>query len=160
MVVVVEKDEVTRPLIRRKSLTALNNGDLATSVDFGEYGSFVFDEPQSHGGTGRGPSPLQGVLGALCACESTTFGRTAREFGFPYRGISFEAAFSIDIRGRKGVRGVVPHFQSVKVLAKVSTNEPLKRLEEVARETEARCPVYNLIRDAGVRVQFVWTRTE
>jgi uncharacterized OsmC-like protein len=58
------------------------------------------------------------------------------------------------------MRGVVPHFQSVKVEAHVLTREPEARLREVVDETEARCPVYNLIKDAGVRLEVVWIRDD
>lgn len=34
--------------------------------------TFVFDEPTKVGGTDTGPSPLQGVLGALAGCENAT----------------------------------------------------------------------------------------
>lgn len=103
-----------------------------------------------------GPSPLQGVLGALCACEAVTFSRTAAEMGFVYDGIEFDAAFTFDIRSRQGARDVVPHFQSIKVEARVMTSETTQRLAEVVEETEARCPVYNLVKDAGVKVQMAW----
>ena len=158
MSTVVAEQDFTQPVVRRKSLSAVNRATLATSVDFGEHGHFVFDEPSAHGGTDLGPSPLQGVLGALCACEAVTFGRTAQEQGFDYSAIAFAAAFSIDIRGRQGVRSVVPHFRSVKVEATVMTSESPVRLQEVVEETEARCPVYNLVKDAGVRIEMVWIR--
>ncbi len=76
--------------------------------------------------------------------------------GFAYDGIEFDAAYTIDVRGRMGVRGVTQHFQSVKVDAVVRTEEPAERLRLVVEETEARCPVFNLIKDAGVRVQMRW----
>ena len=57
-----------------------------------------------------------------------------------------------------GMRGVVPHFQTVKVEVRVRTNEPEARLAAVVEETEARCPVFNLIKDAGVRIDIVWIR--
>lgn len=158
MATVVEEKDFTKPVVRKKTLTAVNDASLATQVDFGQYGSFTFDEPTAHGGSDLGPSPLQGVLGALCSCEAVTFGRTAREMEFSYDGIQFDAAFTIDIRGRQGMRGVVPHFQSVKVEARVTTNETEARLAEVVEETETRCPVYNLVKDAGVRVEMVWIR--
>ncbi|WP_082837139.1 OsmC family protein [Labrenzia sp. OB1] len=158
MVQVVDKADFDKPLIRRKVLTAKNAGGLATVVDCGEFGTMTLDEPGAHGGSDLGPSPLQAVLGALCGCEAVTFGRTAREMGFSYEGIEFSAAFSIDIRGRSGMRGVVPHFQSVKVEACVRTRESEARLREVVEETEARCPVFNLIKDANVRTDIVWIR--
>ncbi|MDZ4135680.1 MAG: hypothetical protein U1D06_08810, partial [Paracoccaceae bacterium] len=77
---------------------------------------------------------------------------------FSYSGIDFDAAFTIDIRGRLGVQGVVPHFQSIKVEARVTTIESEEALRHVVEVTEARCPVFNLIKDANVRVEMVWIR--
>lgn len=150
--------DMTKPITRRKVLKATNHGTMMTDIDFGQYGVFVTDEPVAHGGGGEGPSPLQTVLGALCGCESVTFNRTAAEMGFDYDGIEFEAAFTIDIRGRLGQRGVRQHFQTVKLRAVVVTDEPVERLREVVAETEARCPVFNLISDAGVNLEVNWVR--
>lgn len=131
---------------------------MKTVIDCGEFGRFVTDEPIPHGGTAEGPSPLQAVLGALCGCEAVTFRRTATELGFEYTGVEFEGAFTIDIRGRMGVPGVRPHFQTVRFQATVSTRESEDRLRRVVEETERRCPVYNLLSDAGVKVEAVWIR--
>ena len=150
--------DVTKPIIRRKQLSAVNRAGMMTEIDFGEYGDFATDEPEAHGGTGEGPSPLQTVLGALCGCESVTFNRTAAEMGFDYEKIEFEAEFTIDIRGRLGVRGVVPHFQTIRVEAIVTTSETEERLAEVVEETETRCPVFNLVMDAGVKTEMRWVR--
>ena len=155
---VVSLENHDKPIIRRKTLSASNAGSMTTHVDCGEFGNLTFDEPIAHGGGGEGPSPLQGVLGCLCSCEAVTFNRTAQEFGFAYSGIDFDAAFTIDIRGRQGTRGVVPHFQTVRVEATVTTDETEERLREVVEETEARCPVYNLIRDANVKTEILWIR--
>lgn len=150
----------TEPLIRRKKLGALNRGTMRTEIDCGEHGGFVTDEPVAHGGSGEGPSPLQAVVGALCGCESVTFHRTAAELDFSYESISFEAEYTIDIRGRMGNREVRPHFQTVRVEATVVTAEPEERLRAVVEETEARCPVYNLIKDAGVSLETRWIRLQ
>jgi len=151
-------EQLTEPIIRRKSLEASTDASMMTLIDFGEYGLFATDEPIEHGGTGEGPSPLQAVLGALCGCEAVTFRRTATDFDFAYERIEFTAAFTIDIRGRLGKRDVAAHFQTVRVQATVSTDESQQRLAEVVAETEARCPVFNLITDAGVKTEMVWLR--
>lgn len=155
---IVQHEDLTEPIVRRKRVTVSNDGSMMAVHDYGEFGDFVTDEPVAHGGSGEGPSPLQAVLGALCGCESVTFHRTAAEMGFSYEGIEFDAEFSIDIRGRLGVRGVRQHFQTVRVQATVNTAESTERLAEVVEETEARCPVYNLINDAGVKLQVQWVR--
>ena len=152
-----ERDS-TEPVIRRRALSARNEGGMMTVIDTGEYGAIVTDEPEAHGGTGEGPTPLQTVVGALCGCESVTFNRTASELGFSYRGIDFEAEFTIDIRGRLGNESVRPHFQTVRVQAVVETDESEERLREVVEETERRCPVFNLLRDADVRLEMHWLR--
>ncbi len=155
---VVSAFDVSEPIVRRKQLEAVNYGGMYTEFDFGEYGTFATDEPIAHGGSGEGPSPLQTVLGALCGCESVTFNRTAAEMGFEYEGIHFTAQFTIDIRGRLGVRGVRQHFQTIRVEATVTTSESEERLAEIVEETEARCPVFNLINDAGVNLEVRWVR--
>ncbi len=155
---ITSSDRLAEPIVRRKTLTADNNASMMTVIDFDEYGHIVTDEPIAHGGTGEGPSPLQTVLGALCGCESVTFRRTASEMEFEYDSISFVAAFTIDIRGRLGLRTVRPHFQTVRVEATVVTSEPESRFEEVVEEAEARCPVYNLLVDANVNMEVRWIR--
>lgn len=155
---VVSASQADKPIIRRKRLSAHNRATMRTEIDTGEFGRFVTDVPRAHGGTGEGPSPLQVVVGALCGCESVTFNRTAQEMGFSYDSIDFAAEYSIDIRGRMGVRGVRQHFQTVRVEATVVTDENEDRLREAVEETEARCPVFNLINDAGVKLEVRWIR--
>ena len=148
--------DMSEPIVRRKMLTATNHADMMTHIDFGEFGDFATDEPSAHGGSGEGPSPLQAVLGALCGCESVTFRRTATEYEFDYEGIEWEAEFTIDIRGRLGMRGVTQHFKTVRAQAIVTTTETAERLAEIVEETEARCPVFNLMNDANVNLEVSW----
>jgi uncharacterized OsmC-like protein len=144
--------------LRRKTLSAYNPGTMRTVVDYGAAGSIVLDEPVRHGGAGAGPSPLQAVLGALCGCEAVTFRRTATDLGLSYEALDFDAAFTIDIRGRQGDRSVRPHFQTVRVRAVVTTSASAPALAAVIEETEARCPVLNLLVDAKVDVTVEWFR--
>ena len=152
----VGNQNLSEPIIRKKILSAKNEASCKTVINFGDYGYGILDEPKEHGGSGKGPSPLQGVLGSLCGCESVTFHRTAKEMEFKYRQLEFSAEFTIDIRGRLGVRGVVPHFKTVRMEVLVDTKESEERLLEVVNETESRCPVYNLIKDSGVNIQTQW----
>jgi len=142
--------------LRRKTLTAQCEATMKTVIDYGEFGIGVTDEPAAHGGGSAGPSPLQAVLGALCGCEAVTFRRTSREMGFEYERLQFEGAFTIDIRGRMGDPDVRPHFQTVKLLITVVTNQSEESLASVIEETEARCPVMNLLIDAGVTLDVRW----
>ncbi|MDE0520522.1 MAG: OsmC family protein [Boseongicola sp.] len=158
MASVVDKGDFSKPVIRRKALSASSDGTLATIVRFEGSGEFTLDEPAAHGGSGKGPAPLTGVLASLCGREAVTLGRTAREMGLEHEGVELDSAFTIDIRRRSGMRGVVPHFQTAMVEASVRTREGGARLKDAVEETEARCPVFNLIKDAGVRIETVWIR--
>jgi len=157
---VVSAEDLDKPIVGKKSVSAHNDSTMRTVIDMSECGTIVTDEPIAHGGTGTGPSPLQTVLGALCGCEGVTFNRTAKEFEFAYEGIEFKGSYTIDIRGRMGNRAVRPHFQSVRLEARVFTSDSEERLREVIEETEARCPVFNLISDAGVKIETLWIREE
>lgn len=46
----------------------------------------------------------------------------------------------------------------MRVQAVVDTDESEERLREVVEETEARCPVFNLLKDADVRLEMHWLR--
>jgi hypothetical protein len=59
-----------------------------------------------------------------------------------------------------GRRAVRPHFRTVRLEARVFTSESEERLRQVVEETEARCPVFNLISDAGVKIETLWIREE
>ena len=57
-----------------------------------------------------------------------------------------------------GHEEVRPHFQTIRVQAVVTTDESEERLAEVVEETERRCPVFNLVTDAGVKTEMLWIR--
>lgn len=148
--------EPTGEFIRRRQVFASTPATMRTVLDYAEGGVQVTDEPAAAGGGGSGPTPLQSVLGALCGCEAVTFRRTATEYRFEYERIDFEAAATIDIRGRSGDRAVRPHFQTVRLQALVHSNAPQSALDELVEEVHARCPVLNLLKDAGVRLDIRW----
>ena len=96
---VVDKLDFTKPVVRRKIISASNDGSMATKINVEGFPDFTFDEPAQHGGSDLGPTPLTGVLSALCACKAVTFNRTAEEFGFNYSGIEFSASLLLIYAG-------------------------------------------------------------
>lgn len=149
--------EVPRgPKMVRNTLSARNDEGVRTVVSTRGGCSLATDEPVGRGGSGSAPTPLETVVGALCGCSAVTFERAAGELGFDYAGIDFDAAFTLDRRGLLGEADVRPHFQSVEVEARVRTTEAPGRLQAVAEVTERRCPVRNLLVDAGVALTINW----
>ncbi|HEX3749088.1 MAG TPA: OsmC family protein [Streptosporangiaceae bacterium] len=144
------------PVWHRRRLTARNVGGLRTVVYTSGGPGMVTDEPVQSGGTGTALTPLETVLGALCGSTGATFATVARETGFRYDNLDFEASFAASPPGPASQPGIRTYFQTVHIIARVSAARPDPRLATVARMTERRCPVRNLLADAGVRVDMMW----
>lgn len=50
MTVVIEKRDFSKPIVRRKVLSASNDGSMATRVKLEGFSEFTYDEPSQHGG--------------------------------------------------------------------------------------------------------------
>jgi uncharacterized OsmC-like protein len=144
------------PVWHRRRLTARNVGGLRTVVYTSGGPGMVTDEPVQSGGTGTALTPLETVLGALCGSTGATFATVARETGFRYDTLDFEASFAASPPGPASQPGIRTYFQTVHIIARVGAAQPDPRLATVARMAERRCPVRNLLADAGVRVDMVW----
>ena len=141
----------------RTTLRACNEEGVRTVVTTRDGQSLVTDEPASRGGTGSAPTPLETVVGALCGCSAVTFERAARELGLDYEGIDFDAGYRLDRRGLLGEAEVRSYFEGVDVDARVHTAAPSELLAQVVEITEHRCPVRNLLVDAGVALTINWS---
>lgn len=146
----------TAPKLIRGGLTARNDRGVRTVVTTTSGTSLATDEPVERGGRGSAPTPLETVVGALCGCSAVTFERAAREMALEYDGIEFEASYTLDRRGLLGEAPVRPYFSTVDVQALVRTTAPPAVLAEVVAITETRCPVRNLLADAGVDLVIDW----
>jgi uncharacterized OsmC-like protein len=129
---------------------------LQTSIYIRDFEKITVDEPENLGGTDVGPNPVELVLGGLSSCTSVMIALIAKEQGFSYDGAAFHNEGTLDIRGLQGVEGVSPHFQTVRYKVEIKTNETEEKVEALRKEVEKRCPVLNLLVDAGADVQGEW----
>lgn len=113
----------------------------------------VTDEPND-GDTG--PTPLETTLSALLGCEGVIIHRCATAMRFKYSAVEMDAEGEVDQRGSRGVRGVRPYFNWVKMTIRIHSDEPPERLERLRKNVEYRCPVMNLFRSADVEVDARW----
>ncbi|MDJ0640417.1 MAG: OsmC family protein [Paracoccaceae bacterium] len=109
-------------------------------------------------GTNTGPTPLEMCLSSLLGCEGVIINRCAEAMRFEYTGVDIEADGEVDQRGSRGVQGVRPYFNWVRVKIRIHTNEPQDRLDRLARNVEYRCPVMNLFRSADVKLDVTWEK--
>jgi uncharacterized OsmC-like protein len=145
----------TKRLVVR-SVTGTNDATTRTEIVVRDLPGFATDEPKSSGGTETGPTPLETVLGALIGCEAVMIHNIAGAMDFDYEGVELEASGQVDLRGPKGVPGIRPYFDSVDLKVVIYTSESEDRLSRLARNAESRCPVMNMMRDAGTDVTAEW----
>nr|WP_144921797.1 OsmC family protein [Paenibacillus bovis] len=131
---------------------------MRTRIQIRDFESFVIDEPVSLGGTNEGANPVEFVLAGLTGCTSVMIALIAKEQKFSYEDVNFVNSGDLDLRGLQGVEGVSPHFQSVSFEVEIKTDESEERLAALKAEVEKRCPVMNLLVDAGIPVQSTWKK--
>jgi uncharacterized OsmC-like protein len=114
----------------------------------------ITDEKESN----TGPTPLEMTLSSLLGCEGVIINRCAEAMKFEYTAVDMDADGEVDQRGSRGVQGVRPYFNWVKLRIRVHTDEPQERFDRLTRNVEYRCPVMNLFKSADVDVQITWER--
>jgi uncharacterized OsmC-like protein len=109
-------------------------------------------------GTNTGPTPLELTLSSLMGCEGVIINRCAEAMNFVYTAVDMEGDGEVDQRGSRGVQGVRPYFNWVKLRIRVHTDESEERFARLIKNVEYRCPVMNLFKAADVDVQMHWER--
>lgn len=150
-------DPQTRKLGIR-NVRGVNEGGTRTVIQVRDFPPVATDEPDSLGGTNTAPSPLETVLVSLVGCDGVIINGVAKAMNFEYSGVELEASGQIDVRGPKGVKGVRPYFEKIAMTIEVTTPESEDRFETLKANVENRCPVMNLLRDAGVELDVTWKR--
>src|SRR6267378_1079184 len=102
----------------------------------------IQDEPESVGGSGKGPTPTDYFIASIGFCENVIFIRNASLAGLSVDSLQTTVTGSWDRRGLFEIDNVAPYFTGITVETKVSTRDPVERVIQVARETHRRCPVY------------------
>lgn len=142
------------------TLTANGKQETGTtnSVNIRDFDPIYIDERKEIGGNNEGPNPLEYFLGALGSCTSVIATMIAKEQDFTFTNLEFSVAGDLDPRGYKGVEGVQTYYQSVIVTVIVETEESDEAFATLTKAVEKRCPLYNLLEDAGVQVTSNWTK--
>ena len=84
----------------------------------------------------------------------------AEKIRFKYDQFESFVEGDLDRRGRKGLADVPVHFSAVRLIIKIKTNEPEKRLKRLAELVDRYCPVDSLIKAAVPDYTVTWERIE
>ena len=131
-------------------------GGVQTSIAIRSFKPFLVDEPEDLGGSDQGPNPVELVLAALSSCTSVMIAIIAKEQGFVYEAVDFSNSGELDIAGLMGAEDVSTHFQTIDFNVAIKTTESNEKLQQLQKEVERRCPVFNLLQDAKVPVTAQW----
>ena len=135
-----------------RKVAARNEATMRTVMTVRGH-ELVTDEPQD-GNTG--PTPLETTLAGLLGCEGVIINRCARAMRFAYGAVEIDGEGEVDRRGSRGVPGVRPYFNWVRLEIRVHSNESPERFAKLIKNVEYRCPVMNLYRSADVEVVTDW----
>ena len=149
---------MTANKLAKLQITGKSDSGLKSSINVRDLPPFIVDEPERLGGTNQGPNPLEYLLGALSGCTSIIIAYVAKEQSFTYDGVEFATDGELDPRGFQGADGVLTYFQTVTINVTVNTNEDNEKLASLKETVEKRCPLFNLLKDAGVKVESNWRR--
>lgn len=131
---------------------------LKTHSQIRSFDSVVMDEPKELGGDNQGPNPLEYLVASLNGCKGVMIPLIAKELKFKFSELSFDTKGTVDLRGLMGDPSVSTHFQNLRFQVTIKTDESEERLQALQSAVADRCPVYNLLRDAGVSLQTQWVR--
>jgi uncharacterized OsmC-like protein len=143
----------TKKAIGVRRVSARNEASTRTVVMVRDH-VVITDEKESN----TGPTPLEMTLSSLLGCEGVIINRCAEAMKFQYTAVDLEGDGEVDQRGSRGVQGVRPYFNWVKLRIRVHTEETQERFARLTKNVEYRCPVMNLFKSADVDVQITWER--
>lgn len=143
----------TKKALGIRRVSARNEASTRTVIMVRDH-VVITDEKESN----TGPTPLEMTLSSLLGCEGVIINRCAEAMKFEYTAVDLEGDGEVDQRGSRGVQGVRPYFNWVKLHIRVHTSETQERFERLTKNVEYRCPVMNLFKMADVDVEIKWER--
>ena len=124
------------------------------------------DIPKSMGGTNTAPQPVETLLAALLGCTQATAIFVARQLQLEILKMEFDDM--VAIRDEQGalslpidkVPDIPSRVQEITGTVRVYTPEtiPMEKLELLKEQTEARCPVANMMIASGCQMNVEWVQ--
>ena len=116
-----------------------------TEVSIREHGLTV-DEPESLGGTNKGPNPVELVLAAMGTCQEITYRAYAAAMGIPVDGVSVTMEGDIDLRGFFAVDDTVrPGYEAIRGTVHIASSASPEQIEQLRQAVNAHCPVLDIL---------------
>jgi pyruvate dehydrogenase E2 component (dihydrolipoamide acetyltransferase) len=137
--------DVTLP---QRGAVARTNGGVSGTVSAGSF-EWTFDEPEDLGGSGRAPSPVDMLVGALSACLSARIGFQARKRDVPLDGVT------VDVAGSPAEGPL----ESIDVTVSLAADADDETLDGIVTRGERTCYVERALGES-VDISVEWERNE
>ncbi|MCZ6586448.1 MAG: OsmC family protein [Alphaproteobacteria bacterium] len=109
--------------------------------------TITVDEPESLGGTDKGPNPVELILGALASCQEITYRAFAEALEIPLDNVSVRIEGDLDLRGFFAVNdNVRAGFQDIRGVVELDSSASEEELAELRKIVDAHCPVLDILR--------------
>tara|TARA_R110002124_G_scaffold45693_1_gene137914 strand:- start:19304 stop:19852 length:549 start_codon:yes stop_codon:yes gene_type:complete len=107
------------------------------------------DEPAILGGNNTAPTPVELLLGSLCACQEIVVKAYATTLGIKLHKVSVVAKGEIDLRGLLNInKDIRPGFHTVHFNTEIDTTETnTEKLDLLLKLAEEQCPVLDIIQN-------------
>lgn len=100
------------------------------------------DQPVENGGTNKGFSPVEVLLGSLGACLNMMTLHLAGQKNIPISHLKVQVEGDLDMDGQPR-----PGFQQIRLHYEVESTAPAAQIQALIEEAEAHCPVGDTLRN-------------
>ena len=108
--------------------------------------TFKVDEPEVLGGKDQAPNPVEYALASLGACQAITYRAVAALKDIQLDSVTVKTKGELDLRGFLGIDNEIrPGYQKITFEAIVESEESTEKLERLAAQVEALCPVLDML---------------
>lgn len=134
------------PAAGQKTVAATCDLVATCTVDVGLDGQSVTFDQAAPLGDGVGPTPGEGLLAALGACQAQVYRFWSEKLGIGFDALRVEVRGDIDVRRLFGADEVVrPGFSKIEIDVHVSGSESAARYEELRRAVVEHCPMLDVV---------------
>lgn len=119
--------------------------NLKVAVGTREF-ELKFDEPPVLGGENTAPNPVEYALASLGACQAIMYRALSVLKGIKLDSVNVNVKGHLDLNGFLGLdKNARPGFSLVEYETTIVSDEPDERIERLADQVEALCPVLDII---------------
>ncbi len=119
--------------------------------------STIMDEPKDRGGTNLGLMPLETMMASLIGCTNVVSHKIAKANDIDMREMSVRAEVTVNSAGTRLVKEIDVPFPQVTLYIEFTTGADADKVEIIKRDLPRYCAVNKVLRQAGSKVEEIWT---